>query len=58
MYMICNIVIQSIHKIEINGTIANPSVKFKVTRFDETNNFKLWQMKFKDLLAQQNLQKA
>jgi hypothetical protein len=33
-------------------------VKFEVERFDGTGNFRLWQRRVKDLLAQQGLQKA
>lgn len=36
----------------------NPIMKLKVTRFDGTSNFRLWQMRVIDLLAQQSLQKA
>ena len=32
--------------------------KFEVTRFDGTDNFRLWQTRVKDLLAQQGILKA
>jgi hypothetical protein len=32
--------------------------KFKVVRFDGTGNFGLWQMRVKDLLAQQGISRA
>jgi hypothetical protein len=32
--------------------------KFKVTRFDGTENFRLWQTRVKDLLAQQGISRA
>jgi hypothetical protein len=33
-------------------------LKFKVEMFDGMDNFRLWQMRVKDLLTQQGLQKA
>ena len=32
--------------------------KFEVARFDGTENFGLWQMRVKDLLAQQGISRA
>ena len=32
--------------------------KFEVVKFDRTGNFRLWQIRVKDLLAQQGIVKA
>ena len=32
--------------------------KFEMVRFDGTGNFRLWQMRVKDLLAQQDISRA
>ncbi|KAF1877796.1 hypothetical protein Lal_00038105 [Lupinus albus] len=42
----------------IFNVTRNPDAKFKVGKFDGTGNFGLWQMKVKDVLAQQGLSKA
>lgn len=36
----------------------NSCAKFEMTWFDGTSNFELWQMRVKDMLPQQNLQKV
>jgi hypothetical protein len=41
-----------------NRQMASMTSKFEVTRFDGTGNFKLWQTRVKDLLAQQSILKV
>jgi len=38
--------------------MASMASKFEVTRFDGTGNFRLWQTRVKDLLAQQSISKV
>lgn len=38
--------------------MINHGTKFEVTRFDVTNNFVLWLMRVKYILALQNLEKV
>ena len=40
------------------GNLTSMASKFEVTRFDGTENFGLWQMRVKDLLAQQGISRA
>ncbi|XP_045825325.1 uncharacterized protein LOC123917602 [Trifolium pratense] len=54
----CLKLLNSLRECVLAKMAIDSGVKFEVERFDGTGNFRLWERRVKDLLAQQGLQKA
>jgi hypothetical protein len=55
--VVCTILVVRLRNVSNRQRVSMAS-KFKVARFDGTGNFRLWQTRVKDLLAQQGISRA